>query len=147
LQERGEIAIAEDVAHRTSHRPTLSADDRALTERILREAAEFGLEPLSEKDWSERLGTPREHLQNLLAHLKRQEKLIRTPGDFWFDAAAVAALRDRIAAHFDSHDRLETPDYKALIGTTRRTAVPLMEYFDDIHLTIRSGDARVLRRK
>ena len=33
-----------------------------------------------------------------------------------------------------------------MIGTTRRTAVPLMELFDQEHLTVRNGDARVLRR-
>jgi len=147
LQERGDIALAEDIAHRTSHRPTLSADDRALVERIQRESAAFALEPPSEKDWSEQLGTSREHLQDLLAHLKRAGKMVRTPGDLWFDADAIAALQSRIEAHFESHDRLETPDYKALIGTTRRTAVPLMEYFDEIHLTLRNGPARILRRK
>ncbi len=36
--------------------------------------------------------------------------------------------------------------YKRLIGTSRRTAVPLMELFDQEHLTVRSGAARVLRR-
>lgn len=147
LQERGEIALSDDVAHRVSHRPKLSPGDQALVERILRDAAKFALEPPSEKDWSEQLGTSREHLQDLLAHLKREGRMVRTPGDLWFDAAAIATLRDQVVAHFESHDRLDTPDYKALIGTTRRTAVPLMEYFDGIHLTIRKGDARVLRRK
>jgi len=70
---------------------------------------------------------------------------VRTRGDLWFDAAAIAALRRRILAHFASNDRLETQDYKALIGTSRRTAVPLMEHFDDEHLTIRSGEVRILR--
>jgi selenocysteine-specific elongation factor len=64
----------------------------------------------------------------------------------WFSAGAIAELRGRIIAHFESQQRLDTKAYKALIGTSRRTAVPLMEYFDDEHLTTRSGDARVLRR-
>jgi len=147
LVDREAVAISDDVAHRSGHRPTLGAADRALIERILREAGEVGLDPPSEREWSERLGTSREHLQDLLAHLKREGRMVRTPGDLWFDAGAIAALRERIMAHFEAHDRLETPTYKALIGTTRRTAVPLMEYFDDEHLTTRSGDARVLRGK
>jgi len=56
------------------------------------------------------------------------------------------ALRDRIVAHFRAHERLETPDYKALIGTTRRTAVPLMEYFDDARVTIHKTDVGDLIR-
>jgi selenocysteine-specific elongation factor len=147
LVERGDVATDDDVASRSGHRPTLGAEDRALTERILSDAHEAGLEPPSEREWSERLAISREHLQDLLAHLKREGRMLRTPGDLWFEAEAVEALRERIVAHFEDHDRLETPAYKALIGTTRRTAVPLMEYFDDEHLTMRSGDARVLRAK
>jgi len=71
---------------------------------------------------------------------------VRAPGELWFERAAVDALREKIAAHLREHSRLETPDYKALIGTSRRTAVPLMELFDQEHFTVRSGDARVLRR-
>jgi selenocysteine-specific elongation factor len=147
LVECGAVAIDDHVARRSEHRPKLRAADRALVERILCEAREAGLEPPSEREWAERLGTSRENLQDLLAHLKREGRMVRTPGDLWFDADAVAALRERIVAHFETHDRLETRDYKVLIGTTRRTAVPLMEYFDDEHLTTRSGDARVLRGK
>ena len=44
-----------------------------------------------------------------------------------------------------AHGRLETPAYKALIGTSRRTAMPLMELLDDLRVTQRKGDVRVLR--
>jgi selenocysteine-specific elongation factor len=145
LVKRGVAVTTGDVALRSEHRPTLGAEDRDLVERVLREAREAGLEPPSEREWAARLGTTREHLQDLLAHLKREGRMVRTPGDLWFDAGAIAELREKILAHFETHERLETPAYKALIGTTRRTAVPLMEYFDDEHLTARSGDARVLR--
>ena len=69
---------------------------------------------------------------------------MRAPGDLWFDKAAVDSLEARVRAHFDDHDELDTPSYKAIIGTSRRTAVPLMELFDDRHLTRRRGNVRVL---
>jgi len=145
LVASGVAAITDDVAHRSEHRPELGDADRKLIDRIVAESEAFALEPPSERDWSEALGIPRERLQDLLAHLKREGRLVRAPGDLWFSSTAVAELRDRIVKHFETQKRLDTKDYKALIGTTRRTAVPLMEYFDDEHLTIRSGDARVLR--
>ena len=141
----GAATISDDVAHRSDHCLELGDADQALVDRILAEAERFALEPPSLRDWSEALGTSREHLQDLLAHLKRAGRMVRTPGELWFSAAAVAALRERIASHFETNPRLDTKAYKALIGTTRRTAVPLMEYFDDERFTIRSGDARVLR--
>jgi selenocysteine-specific elongation factor len=79
-----------------------------------------------------------------LAHLEREGRLVRAREDLWFDRAAVDALRERVLAHLREHGRLETPAYKALIGTSRRTAVPLMELFDDARVTLRRGDVRLL---
>jgi selenocysteine-specific elongation factor len=86
-----------------------------------------------------------EKLRDLLAHLEREGVLVRSPGDLWFDRAAVDALRARVITHLREHGRLETPAYKALIGTPRRTAVPLMELFDEERVTARRGEARILR--
>jgi selenocysteine-specific elongation factor len=146
LSERGLIEIDGDLARLPDHRPTLSAADQALVTRIAADARSAGLEPPSFKDWEKRLGIGGDPLRNLLAHLVRARNLVRVPGDLWFDRESVDALREKVVAQLRERGRLETPDYKALIGTSRRTAVPLMELFDQEHLTVRSGEARVLRR-
>jgi selenocysteine-specific elongation factor len=146
LSERSLIEIEDDLARIPGHRPTLSAADQALVTRIEAEARSAGLEPPSLKDWGKRLGIEADRLRNLLAHLVRTEHLVRAPGDLWFDRESIDELREKVVAQLRERGRLETPDYKALIGTSRRTAVPLMELFDQEHLTVRSGEARVLRR-
>jgi selenocysteine-specific elongation factor len=138
LADRGELVIESDLARLPDHRPTLDAADQAIVEHIVAQARAAALEPPSLRDWGEQLKVDAEHLKDLLAHLVR--------GDLWFDRGAVDELRERVAAHLREHARLDTPSYKALIATSRRTAVPLMELFDQEHLTVRSGDARILRR-
>jgi selenocysteine-specific elongation factor len=86
-------------------------------------------------------------LRDVLAHLEREGALVRAPGELWFDASAVAALRARLVAHLEAHGDIGTAAYKDLIGTTRKFAVPLMELFDSEHLTVRRGEVRVLKRK
>ena len=135
LIARGSIAIEGDIARDVDFSTRLDDSDQTLVERILEDARTAGLEPPLERDWSERLGISLEHLRNLLAHLKRQGRLVRTPGDLWFDADAVAALRDRVIAHFESNDRLDTVDYQRLIpddvrydpitGLALQSAVPV----------------------
>ena len=123
----------------------LSGVDRAHADQIAAEARAAGLEPPAPKEWGARLSIASEKLRDLLAHLEREGALVRAPGELWFDRAAVDALRARVVAYLGEHDRLETPAYKALIGTSRRTAVPLMELFDEEHVTARRGEARILR--
>jgi selenocysteine-specific elongation factor len=146
LADRDELVIESDLARLPKHRPTLDAADQAIVERIVAEARAAALEPPSLRDWGNRLGVEAERLKDLLAHLVRAQELVRAPGDLWFDRGAVDALRERVTAHLREHTRLTTPDYKAMIATSRRSAVPLMELFDQEHLTVRSGDARILRR-
>jgi selenocysteine-specific elongation factor len=144
--ERGLIELEGDLARLPGHRPTLSAADQALVAKIAAESRTAGLEPPSLKDWGTRLGIEADRLRNLLAHLVRTGRLVSAPGDLWFDSEAVDVLREKVVTQLRERGRLETPDYKALIGTSRRTAVPLMELFDQEYLTVRSGEARLRRR-
>jgi selenocysteine-specific elongation factor len=145
LAERGELVSEGDRVRSAAHRVALADEDRASVERLCGLLEEAGVEPPALRDLCAELSIEADHLRDLLAHLERTGKLVRAPGDLWFDAAAIEALRERIRAHFRDHDALDTKDYKALIGTTRRTAVPLMELFDEERLTVRRGDVRRLR--
>ena len=144
LAEAGEILVDADLVRAARFAPTLDSDAEEAIQRIRKEASESGLEPPAPREWAERLGVAPDRFRNLLAHLERGGTLVRAPGDLWFDKAAVDELEARVRAHFRDHDELDTPSYKAIIGTSRRTAVPLMELFDDRHVTRRRGNARVL---
>jgi len=145
LAARGEIVSQGELVRRASHRPTLDPASRATCERVAALLADAALEPPALRELAAQMGLAEAALRDLLAHLGREGVLVRAPGELWFDARAVAALRERVRRHFDDHDALDTKAYKALIGTTRRTAVPLMELLDAERLTARRGDVRVLR--
>ena len=51
-------------------------------------------------------------------------------------------LIDRVVSHFENHDELDTQTLKAMIGTSRRTAMPLMALLDDLQITRRDGSIR-----
>ena len=59
-----------------------------------------------------------------------------------FVDAALAALRDLQGAERP----LTVSAFRERLGTTRKYAVPLLEYFDQQGVTRRQGDVRVLRR-
>jgi len=145
LEASGRIEFSHDVARRAGFSPTLDDETRAFVERIATEADEAGLEPPSPRDWAEQLGVSLERLRDLLAHLEREDVLVRAPGDLWFHRDAIASLRQKLVDHLEAHGEIDTQSYKALIGTSRRTAMPLMELFDELHVTRRRGDVRIAR--
>jgi selenocysteine-specific elongation factor len=142
LAARGELVVEGDVVRRPEHRPALAVEDESVATRLLEEARQAGLDPPAPREWAARLGLALPRFREIAGYLERDGRLLRAPGDLWFDAAAVTALRRRVVERLERDGRLETAAYKALIGTSRRTAVPLMELFDAERVTIRRGDAR-----
>jgi selenocysteine-specific elongation factor len=146
LVERGVVCVEEELVRRAEHRPTLAAEDAERLERLVDQARNAGLEPPGFRDLCEQHGVEPDRLRDLLAHAERAGRLVRAPGDLWFDREIIDALRRRVVEALQQHERLDTKAYKALIGTSRRSAVPLMELFDAERVTVRRGDHRLLRK-
>ncbi len=145
LASAGEIAIESDHVRRSKHQPTLDPAAQKACDAIAALLAAAALEAPSLRDVASHVALSEAAARDLLAYLEREHRLVRARPDLWFDVRAVEALRSRVRAYFESHDELDTPAYKALIGTSRRTAVPLMELLDAERLTVRRGEVRRLR--
>ena len=145
LEGTGKMVREKDLVRLATHRAILDPEAQSIAERILSEAGERNLEPPSPKDWADQLGISLDRLRDILAHLERQGELVRAPGALWFARRAVDGLREQVIAHFAADETLDTQTYKALIGTSRRTAMPLMELLDEMHITRRQGEVRILR--
>lgn len=145
LEDRGEIHVGGEYAWRDGFEPTLDAKSEAAVAAIREQAGDAGLEPPSLKDWAARLDLEVETFRDLIAYLERGGEIVRAPGDLFFASSAIEALKARVADHFAQHEELDTQTYKDIIGTSRRTAMPLMELLDDLHVTRRMGDVRVAR--
>jgi selenocysteine-specific elongation factor len=145
LAGSGAIVAEADHVRLASHRPNLDDAALAACEKIVARLAEAGLEAPALRDLAELVAMPEAPLRDLLAHLEREGRIVGATSDLWFDARAVEALRERVRHYFDAHEALDTKAYKTLIGTTRRTAVPLMERLDAERLTVRRGEVRKLR--
>jgi selenocysteine-specific elongation factor len=67
-------------------------------------------------------------------------------GDDLYRGAQIARIRARLETHFGRHDRMTAAEFRDLLGTSRKYAVPLLEWLDARGITIRDGDYRRLRK-
>jgi len=144
LAERGALAIRGENVARPGFEPTLDPNETRVAERLAARLARDALDPPNLRALAEELAEEPVRLRELAHHLERQGRLVAARDDFFFDRAAVQALIERVVAHFESREELDTQTLKALIGTSRRTAMPLMALLDDLQLTRRDGSLRRL---
>ena len=56
--------------------------------------------------------------------------------------AVLDKLTDELFQYFSSNAEMKVADFKDMTGTSRKTAIPLLEYCDKHDLTERNGDVR-----
>jgi len=66
-------------------------------------------------------------------------------GESLYRGAQIAQIRARVEASLALEPRMTMAAFRDLIGTSRKYAVPLLEWFDARGITIRVGDDRMLR--
>jgi hypothetical protein len=66
-------------------------------------------------------------------------------GVLMYQASLIAAYRSVLEAALHERGRLTVAEFRTLTKTSRKYAVPLLEFFDATGVTVRTGDVRVLR--
>lgn len=67
-------------------------------------------------------------------------------GEDLYHEAQIAQIQAKLAGYLREHGRLTMAEFRDLIGTSRKYAVPLLEWFDSRSITMREGDYRRMRR-
>ncbi len=148
LPKRGKFVVEKEKVRLASFRVELSREDAeaaAEIERVLKET---------------RFSTPRrDELKDRFPRYNKERidrvlKLLAEQG-------AVASLKDGVFLHRDTieeareivtqaireHGPIEAARVRDLVGTTRKYVIPLLEHLDQLGITVRKGNARVLRPK
>lgn len=71
-------------------------------------------------------------------------RAVRVEGDRYYDAEVIARFKAAMRDLLEKQGRATAAELKEAMGTTRKYAMPLLEYFDSIGFTRRNDDARTL---
>ncbi len=70
---------------------------------------------------------------------------MRVDQDVLFHQDAIDAARDKLVEYIRREGRLESVKFKYLLDTSRRYAIPLLDYLDTLGITRRDGHTRYLK--
>jgi len=71
-------------------------------------------------------------------------QLVAVSQDLLYPAQTLADIKKVVADRIATTGPFTVAEFRDLVGTTRKYAVPLLEYFDQTGVTRRQGDVRVL---
>jgi len=131
------------------HAVRLTASDERLWSRIkpLMERQRF--QPPRVRDFAQALSAREDDVRQLLRRLAKMGQVIQVAPDHFFLRPTVVemiAIADRLAA--GSADKMVTAGaFRDKIGSGRKVAIQILEFFDRAGVTVRHGDSRTMSRE
>jgi len=108
-------------------------------------AALVGREPFSPPDLKQiehEVGVSRVRLGEVLRVMEREQSIVRVSSDLYFASGTIEKVKAALYRHLSGSGNITPATFRDLFGTTRKYAIPLLEYFDRTHVTRRVGDKR-----
>lgn len=143
LAHAGEALLAaHGVIRRPGHTAGLSDDDLAFSRKVMRAIGRAGLDGQSLAQLDTRfVHASRARVEKVVGHLQRVERIMRI-GEHLVAAREAKDVRQR-AARAVLQAPLTVAAFKDLSGTTRRRAIPFLEWLDAEGVTRRAGNERI----
>ncbi|MGM0502793.1 MAG: selenocysteine-specific translation elongation factor [Bacillota bacterium] len=76
--------------------------------------------------------------------LIRKQKLVKVAYDLYFTNQAILDAEKSLRDYLEQEAEIDVAKFRDLLDSSRKYALPLLEYFDQRGVTVREGDIRVL---
>jgi selenocysteine-specific elongation factor len=85
-------------------------------------------------------------LIEVLRVLERERTIVRVSPELYFLRDSIDTVKSELQRHLSERSEITAATFRDLFGTTRKYAIPLLEYLDREGVTVRVGDTRRLKR-
>jgi selenocysteine-specific elongation factor len=138
VERKGCLALPE-------HREQFNNAEQQLLQNVETMFKSHLFDPPAMQEVADRTRITPAQLQRAIRILSEQQRLVRVEQDLYFHAEAVAAAREKLVAYIKEKGGLESVQFKYVLDTSRKYAIPLLDYFDKIGVTRRMGYTRLLK--
>jgi selenocysteine-specific elongation factor len=138
VERKGFLALPE-------HREQFNNAEQQLLQNVEALFRSHLFDPPGPQEIADQMRVPPPQVQRVLRILTEQKQLVRVDQDLLFHAEAVATAKERLVSYIQQNGGLESVKFKYLLDTSRKYAIPLLDYFDKIGVTRRVGYTRHLK--
>ncbi|WP_104203038.1 selenocysteine-specific translation elongation factor [Billgrantia saliphila] len=146
LVDRGALATHGPFVALPEHRTVLSDADEALWQRLEPLIATAPFQPPRVRDMVAAADLDEERIRRTLVASARLGRLYQVRRDHFYLAETVVEMAAIVKTLEDMHGAVRAAEFRDRIGTGRKLAIHILEFFDRVGYTRRRGDERYIRQ-
>jgi selenocysteine-specific elongation factor len=143
LEEEGSLSSRNNQLSLPGHVPQPGQKDQEAITRIKKIMDEQMFTPPGMEELLAVSGQSEQDFGEILAYMIDAGMLVKINQDMVFSSQAIEEGKKRLLHYFEQEKELSLATARDILNTTRKYALPLIEYYDRIRFTRRVGDIRV----
>jgi selenocysteine-specific elongation factor len=142
-----EVVIEKDILRLDSFSISLSADKKTLKEDILKILENALFQPPSRDELAKSVSIKPHEATELLKLMAAEKTLVRINDSLYISMNNHKNMMDRLSAFFSENPEMTVAEFRDTLKTTRKFAIPFLEYLDSNKITLRVGEVRKFLKK
>jgi selenocysteine-specific elongation factor len=138
----GDVVIEKDLIRLKSFAPVLTGVDQGTKDKIIKELEAGGFQPPFKEDLAKTLSMDPKKLSDILKLLEKEGLIVRMTDSAYLTRPLYEKLVSLLKEFFSRKPELTVAEFRDLLGTSRKYALPFLEYLDTHKITLRVGDVR-----
>ena len=142
-----EIMIDKELVRLASFTASLSQVDETVKTSLLGLLEKSGFQPPLKEELSQTLKLDMKRLSDILNLLAKEGSLVRISDTMFIPSSVFQKMIGNLKNFFKNKPEMTVGEFRDILDTTRKYALPLLEYLDSHKITLRVGDIRKLLLK
>jgi selenocysteine-specific elongation factor len=142
-----DVIIEKELVRLSTFKAALSQVDETVKTRILGLLEKGGFQPPSVEELSQSLKIDGKHLSDILKLMTKESTLVRISESMYITSSIYNDMIANLKTFFAKKPEMTVAEFRDILNTTRKYALPFLEYLDTHKVTLRVGDIRKLLLK
>jgi len=142
-----DIVIEKELVRLSTFTIALSQVDETIKTKIHELLEKSGFQPPMKEELSESLKIDRKRFSDLLKLMTKEGSLVRINDSLYITSSSYRNMIGSLKTFFSKKPEMTVAEFRDVLSTTRKYALPFLEYLDSNKVTLRVGDIRKLLLK
>lgn len=137
-----DIVLEKELVRLSTFKVALSQVDETVKTKILELLEKSGFQPPTKEELSQSLKMDQKRFSDILKLMSKEGSLIRINDSMYLTSSTYKRMIENLKNFFSKKPEMTVAEFRDVLNTTRKYALPFLEYLDSNKITLRVGDIR-----
>ncbi len=142
LSIMGEVVVEKDTVRLADFTVAVTDRYRKIKREVLELLRREGFQPPGKEDLAEYFSLQLKEMEDILKLMAQEGSITRITDSFYLLAEDYERMLKLLREYYSGKESMSVGEFRDLLGTTRKYALPFLEHLDSNKITLRVGDVR-----